>query len=1326
MEFRDIDTRIPRLVAAHPDSTAISFRVRQLSMQATPLQAPDVVVRDMSGDVRVLDDTVTLRDVDLQLPASRIAGAITYHVSAGDVELDLKSDTIALKDIQVLYPDLPDHGGGRLELKATIRDTATSEYEFTNTRLTVGSSRVAGRLGIAVNPDMIELRETDLQFTQFTTELVESMVPGLSIRIPGAFTGRARFSGPSTALRTDVNGTYDPARHPPFRLAARGIIGTGEVTRAQNLRLNIQSIPVTLAREFIPDLPIGGTANVEAVVSGASNTRFAGNATISHRDVASSTVILAGSIAPSSRSMDLHVRLAPLSLELAQRFAPETEFQGNVRGSGTIRGTFSDLRADLALQLPAGTVDVDGTFDLASDTRTYRTTADLAGVNIRAIVPTTPATILNGTATVNGRGTTTRTADATFAVHLRDAMFDSTQVAEAIVTGAARDARLTIDTLRVRTPFAVATAEGTFGLLEGTSGTLNYDVEINTLSGLQRWIATGDTTLVQPRPLVRQQLARRFRGDTIRTDTRDDSSIAAILTRRQDPRRPAAAPVELPPVALARDSLAGAARIRGTLRGGVERFTAEGRAAINHLIYNGYEVGRGNVVFTWADIGTPDAALSAEAGVDSVRVAGFAFDSTHAEGTYRAGAGDLTLDIFPGDTARYNVQARYALHTDHGEVHLQDVRLHMDSVTWRSARASTVRWQGGGFAIDSLDLRSGNGAGRGRIFVHGEVPDESPGRIDIRVDSLQIGPWATLLQTEVPFDGIASLDAVIEGTRTAPRMRGSFALERHNYRMVPFPEIHSTFTYDDHRFRFEGDLRRAAAGGQPLATIRGEVPVDLSLAGGVPDRRLPGPIVVDLEGDSIPLSPLGELVEEISIMTGEARGRIGIRGTWERIRGEGAVAINVPRLGLRTPGVSVTNLTGRLTMADDRLVIDSLIGYSEGPIRATGSILLANLEHPVLDLRVAANEARILDNQQGELVVSSQLRFQGPLDTLEVDGTLIVMHGLVRIPEPESFNLINTGDPALFAVTDSSTLRELEIEPPSPIMKNADVNVRLEVRRGTWARSREANIEIFGDLAIERATGDEEFTVTGSLHSDYGDYELYGRRFSVTRGTVRFTGPPTNPVLQLLATHEVRQAGRAPFDIQVSIGGTLEQPKLSLESDAQPALNQSDLISFLAFGRSSSSLLQFDGSGLEGGGLSGSSLAGNVAALATRQLGGVALGALFAELESDLSERTAADVLRIRPAELPSGLSLGDFETLARGTQIEVGKYLDRNTFFVGQFRTTFAVPGATLERRFGTQFRVRTSLETRYHPLPPSLTSGLTPKPFQVFAALLRWTRTW
>ena len=254
----------------------------------------------------------------------------------------------------------------------------------------------------------------------------------------------------------------------------------------------------------------------------------------------------------------------------------------------------------------------------------------------------------------------------------------------------------------------------------------------------------------------------------------------------------------------------------------------------------------------------------------------------------------------------------------------------------------------------------------------------------------------------------------------------------------------------------------------------------------------------------------------------------------------------------------------------------------------------------------------------------------------------------------------------------------------------------------------------------------DEFKVTGALFSDYGDYELYGRRFSVTRGSVRFTGTAANPVLQLQATHEVRQAGRAPFDIQVTIGGTLEQPNISLESQAQPTLTQSDLISFLAFGQSSTSLLQFEGSGFEGGGQSGSSLAGNVATLATRQLAGVALGALFAELESDLAEKTAADVLNIRPADLPPGLTLGAVRSVAAGTQIEYGKYLDRNTFFVGTFRPTLTLPGATLERRFGSQFKARASFEPRYLPQVPSLTSGIQPRVQQVLGALLFWTRSW
>jgi translocation and assembly module TamB len=295
-------------------------------------------------------------------------------------------------------------------------------------------------------------------------------------------------------------------------------------------------------------------------------------------------------------------------------------------------------------------------------------------------------------------------------------------------------------------------------------------------------------------------------------------------------------------------------------------------------------------------------------------------------------------------------------------------------------------------------------------------------------------------------------------------------------------------------------------------------------------------------------------------------------------------------------------------------------------------------------------------------------------------------------------------------------------------MRNLTLNVDMDVRRGVFARSSDANVEIYGRLRVRiDPSTNGEFAVSGALFTDQGDYTFMGKRFTVTRGSVRFTGEADpNPVLQVMAAHEVRQAGREPLEIRVVLGGTVRRPSISLESDAQPSLSQSDLIAFLAFGTSSSSLLQFAGSGLEGGGQGGASLAGNVAALARRQLASIALGALVEEAKTDLAASTRADVLNITPAELPADMSLGSLETLLRGTEIEIGKYADRHTFVLGRVRPSLAIPGALVERRIGQRFTLRGTFETRFQPRLPSLSAGLEPKPVQVLGGLLLMRLAW
>jgi translocation and assembly module TamB len=382
----------------------------------------------------------------------------------------------------------------------------------------------------------------------------------------------------------------------------------------------------------------------------------------------------------------------------------------------------------------------------------------------------------------------------------------------------------------------------------------------------------------------------------------------------------------------------------------------------------------------------------------------------------------------------------------------------------------------------------------------------------------------------------------------------------------------------------------------------------------------------------------------------------------------------------------------------------------------------------MLDVTVEASRARVLRDARGSLIADANLAVVGAVDSMSIAGSVLVRHGVVYIPDPASMDVINTEDPAIFSVIDTVTARSLEVAPPSRFMRNLRLSTDVEVRRGVFARSSDANVEVYGNVRLRMdPTTNGEVAVSGALYTDQGDYTFMGKRFTVTRGSVRFTGEPDpNPVLQVLAEHEVRQAGRPPLEIRVVLGGTLKRPNISLESDAQPALSQSDLIAFLAFGQSSSSLLQFAGSGLEGGGQGGSSLAGSVAALARRQLGAIALGALVDQAKRDLAGATGADVLNITPAELPADLSLGGFQTLLRGTEIEIGKYADRHTFVLGRVRPSLALPGALVERRIGQRFTVRGTFETRFQPRTPSLSAGLEPKTVQVLGALLRMRLAW
>ena len=91
----------------------------------------------------------------------------------------------------------------------------------------------------------------------------------------------------------------------------------------------------------------------------------------------------------------------------------------------------------------------------------------------------------------------------------------------------------------------------------------------------------------------------------------------------------------------------------------------------------------------------------------------------------------------------------------------------------------------------------------------------------------------------------------------------------------------------------------------------------------------------------------------------------------------------------------------------------------------------------------------------------------------------------------------------------------------------------------------------------------------------------------------------------------------------------------------------------------------------------------------------------------------------------------GDFSGFFKGTEIEVGKYTDPNTFVAVQARLSAfasdpndrAVPGIRVQRRMGKGFRVDASFTPRYVPQAPTL-EQITPKNIGIFGSFL--SREW
>jgi len=179
----------------------------------------------------------------------------------------------------------------------------------------------------------------------------------------------------------------------------------------------------------------------------------------------------------------------------------------------------------------------------------------------------------------------------------------------------------------------------------------------------------------------------------------------------------------------------------------------------------------------------------------------------------------------------------------------------------------------------------------------------------------------------------------------------------------------------------------------------------------------------------------------------------------------------------------------------------------ERTVRLSGGIGIKNLAEPSFALRMTARNARVMDNDTGNLFVNANIGVNGPFNNVDVTGFAHLLRGVVYIPESDGKTLVGAGDPRLYAVLDTNNASMRELFPKqSPLLANLQVDVAVMVDHDVFVRSRDANVEVYTDnplrVGVNRTQG--TLLVDGVLLSDRGEYRFQSRTFQIRQGAATF------------------------------------------------------------------------------------------------------------------------------------------------------------------------------------------------------------------------------
>jgi autotransporter translocation and assembly factor TamB len=1198
--------QLPRRVARLDFKGAFSYQPVNFTLEVGHLsfqgEQPAVALNSLSGTVSVRGDDVHFEKVTVRTTDSsvQLKGMVRNYLGTPDANLTLTSDRLTLREFAGVVPQLDG-----VDLHPAFELAVSGPLTTLRTELDARSE--AGSLKGRVTADVLapgrsvkgELLASNLDASRAATQLPATRV-----------NGRATF---------DLALSDDQTMRGTTQVKLENTVAAGYVVDGLDANVQLAGNRATLdanARAY----------GARATANGTILLPIAGRTTLSY-DL-------------SGRADHVRANQLPRSTGVP-RIATDLSAQYRVRGEG------NRLTADAAFDRSTveGMVVQDKTtahVEMAGRRLAYSASGAVTGMNPRRVGDALGVAALRDARldgeleaafTVEGTGRTAETLEGKADVTVGSAALPIGQFSAVHVT--ANAARGALDaTLKGR--FASVnpgSATGRANLDGSLAGTVDASVSLPSMTSPSLEATSGRVVLALDPSRIAGQDVRRAQLDAslsngladVRQFTLDSGAATAEASGRValgtsgesnlTYRITAGNLTEVGRLANISD-VAGAAVVEGSVSGNRDRLRS-----------------KGTVKLTDARYGTAAQALSTRTDFD-VAVPGL--DLSEAEATanttatlVKAGGQeirDLTLNAhfahqaLTFDTnvnqAERRVEARGVANLETpGTVDLQLERFAIATpkMTWATPDGVVARVNYAPEQLSVRDLRLSNGpqqiaasgvldltdvkaAGTGSSSV---IPSPTTGTrttaLTLTAQSVDLSQLDDMTVGDRGLAGRLDAKATVAGPPTNPVADVDLTIAQGAAENFKFEKLTGRAHHDASGAKLEIRLDQSATAWLTADATLPNIPTLRDAA-----ARRNAPISARIVTSDLDLGLVQMVTTAVKEVTGTARADLRAAGTVGAPQLSGDLTVQNGAFLVDGTATRLQGLDAAIRLHDDQIEIEKLhvLDENQHALSATGTVAFAEQRVGKVDVKVNAQDFKVMRSRLGELSLDVNGAVAGALPALNVRGDVYVRAGRIEVDRVlEQFGesayatestpietSIAASQPAAGPSAASqpaagpstpTPVKPAETSPPPqpPSLFDAvtvDAHLRVPnnlVLRGDDVKAAgglsvgNLNLTIGGDIRATKAAGDRPLVV-GSIRTVRGFYEFQGRRFDLQRdGTVSFKGPdPTDPTLDITGIREI-----SGVEARVRVHGTAQRPELDITS--VPPLDEADVLSLIVFNR---------------------------------------------------------------------------------------------------------------------------------------------------------------